>query len=85
MVCNGKTKQHRQIRCSGVPGCSGVPVFRSVPGFLVLVHAVGGVPLSGAALVMTLLSSAAIVGSENLDKKIRKHEKKLSLSLNRRI
>ena len=22
MVCNGKTKQHRQIRCSGVPGFS---------------------------------------------------------------
>ena len=47
MVCNGKTKQHRQIRCSGVPvfRCSGVfrcsRVFRcfgvfqcsGVPGF----------------------------------------------------
>ena len=22
MVCNGKTKQHRQIRCSGIPGFS---------------------------------------------------------------
>ena len=50
MGCNGKTKQHRQIRCSGVfrlfrcSGCSGV--FRSVPEcfgvpvFLVLVHAI---------------------------------------------
>ena len=25
MVCNGKTKQHRQIRCSGFFGCTGVP------------------------------------------------------------
>ena len=33
LVCNGKTKQHRQIRCSGVLGRSSVPVF------LVLVHA----------------------------------------------
>ena len=50
MGCNGKTKQHRQIRCSGVfrlfrcSGCSGV--FRSVPEcfgvpvFKVLVHAI---------------------------------------------
>ena len=34
-----------------------------------------GVPLSGAALVITLLSSVAMVGSENLDRKVRKHEK----------
>ena len=46
MVRNGKTKQHRQIRCSGVFRSvpvfrrSGVPVFRGVPVFLVLVHAV---------------------------------------------
>ena len=39
-----------------------------------------GVPLSGAALVMTLVSSAAIIGSESLDKKIRKHEKTVSLA-----
>ena len=50
MVSNGKSKQHRQIRCSGVfrlfrcSGCSGV--FRSVPEcfgvpvFLVLVHVI---------------------------------------------
>ena len=41
MVCNGKTKQHRQIRCSGVFRlfrCFGV--FRGVPVLLVLVHAV---------------------------------------------
>ena len=40
MVCNGKTKQHRQIRCSGVPVCFGVLGCSSVPVFLVLVHAV---------------------------------------------
>ena len=27
MACYGKTKQHRQIRCSGVFRCSGVPDF----------------------------------------------------------
>ena len=42
MVCNGKSKQHRQIRCSGfffavpvfrgAPGCSGV--FQSISVFL---------------------------------------------------
>ena len=43
MVCNGKSKQHRQIRCSGVPGCSGV--FRSVPEcFGVPVFRCSGVP-----------------------------------------
>ena len=42
MVCNGKTKQHRQIvpgffGCFGVPGCSGVlwgvPECSGAPGF----------------------------------------------------
>ena len=33
MVCNGKTKQHRQIRCSGVPECSSVPECSGVPVF----------------------------------------------------
>ena len=55
MVCNGKSKQHRQIRCSGVfwlfrcsgvfqsvPKCFGVPVFlcSGVPVFLL-----SGVPV----------------------------------------
>ena len=52
MGCNGKSKQHRQNRCSGVFGCSGVPgcwgvpecsrVFRCscVPVFLVSVHVI---------------------------------------------
>ena len=53
MVCNGKTTQHRQIRCSGVfrlfrcsgvlwgvPECSRVFWCTRVPLFLVLVHAI---------------------------------------------
>ena len=39
-----------------------------------------GIPLSGAALVMTLFSSAAMIGSKNVDKKIRKHEKTVCLA-----
>ena len=39
-----------------------------------------GVPLSLTALVMTLVSSASMAGSENLDKKITKHEKAISLA-----
>ena len=39
-----------------------------------------GVPLSLTALAMTLVSSASMAGSENLDKKITKHEKTISLA-----
>ena len=62
MVCNGKSKQHRQIRCSGdfwlfrcsgvlwgVPGCSGV--FRSVPECF-------GVPGFSTCLSLTIFDNA---------------------------
>ena len=39
-----------------------------------------GVPLNVAALVMTLVSSAAMFGNENLERKVRKHEKTVSLA-----
>ena len=39
-----------------------------------------GVPLSLTALITTLVSSASMAGSQNCERKVRKHEKTISLA-----